>query len=219
MEITLYMGEVQHTFIVSKFIKRFIIPLEEISRILGKPNGFEVMRVVREGKLFNFVVETDEKNLSAIAPLKPGDFSFLVQKTNEGGFGFSRFVLDSEVSGCSQGVITVIVKSCDKPPYSGYYLNGFWGYPVEPEPFSFSLSVERQKKSIEFWSKNAYRLNGKEIDTSQVIISISDHTPENIEKLESSLGRSLSPIGRCSLSPDYKQVLIDSKGEFFALRG
>lgn len=219
MEIKLYLGEVSHTFIVSKFIKRFIISLEEISRILGRPNSFEIMRVGREGKLFNFVAETDEKTLSAIVPLKQGNFSFLAQKKDEGGFGFSRFVLDSEVSDCPQGVITLIVKSCDKPSYSGYYLNAFWGYPVEPEPFSFSLSSKRKLKSELFWKKNAYRLSGKSIDTNQILVSVSDFSPETLKVLETSLGVPLNVLGRCSLCPDFKHISIVADGDYFVLRG
>jgi hypothetical protein len=221
MEIRLFLGKIPHTFIVSKFIKRFIIPLEEISQVLGNPNNFEVMKVNRSGKLFNFIIETDNPASAAIVEVKE-DTSLRFHAKNRGSFGFSSFVACFPEEKVSKGVITLIAKRCDKPDYTGYYLNSFWGYPVEPEPFTPNLDYGKMKESAKFWENKAYRCEGRAIDLSQILIPYAkyiEYRPEDFEDLEHALGTHLSFIGRCDLSETFQQTLIAPEGHYAVLRG
>ena len=220
MEIKLYLGKIPHTFIVSKYIKRFIIPLEEISTVLGSPNNFEVMRVGRSGKLFNYVIETDESNPAAIVELKE-DSGLRFYAKNRGSYGFSSFVAGYPDSQISKGVITLIAKKCDKPPYTGYYLNSFWGYPVDPEPFTPNLDRDKVEKSVEFWSKKAYRCEGRAVDLTQILVPYDEYQKYGAEKihfLQKALSSGLAFIGRCNLSDTFQQTYISPDGKYAVLR-
>lgn len=211
MEIKLYFGQKQHIFILSKYIQRYIIPLERVSAVLGSPNNYEFLKADRRGKLFNIVAETDESDTASVIPFKSGIRVFC-KKT--GSRGFSPVLFSPDPAHVVSGVMTVIAKHCDKPNISGYYLNAFWGYPVEPEPFTRNLPDSDLLRSMKFWEENCYLASAVSLDTSMLLLSVED--ADKITVIEAALGLKFVSMGRVSLIKGHLDVSIEPSGKFFA---
>lgn len=216
MEINLYLGKTQYKFIVSKFMNRFIISLDRVSSILSAENSFEVLRVDRQGKLFNFVVETDESELSRIVPVKTSGILFYAKKPQS--LGYSPFLMDVPERDLVRGTLTIICKHCNKEGFTGYYLNSFWGYPVDPEPFIRTLGKDLLDKSMDFWKKNAYRADGIDIDVTNILIPYELFCLNTLARLESTYSCKFVTVGRGVLNYNHTQIQLDSRGDFIVLK-
>jgi len=216
MEINLYLGKNLHKFIVSKFMNHFIIPLDKVSSVLGSENDFEVLRIDRQGKLFNFVVETDEKELSRIVPVKHSGIFFYAKKTQS--LGFSPFIMDVPGEELVKGTLTIICKHCNKEGFSGYYLNSFWGYPVEPEPFVRTLSEDLLQKSLSFWKDNAYRTDEIQIDVSNILIPYELFCLNTLGHLEQVYDCKFTTIGQGCLNYNHTHIQLDPQGDYIVLK-
>lgn len=215
MEIKLFLGKTSRKFIISKFIQNFIIPLDKMTALFSAPNNYEVMRSERQGKLFNFVVETDETTPSFVIPKKSGNY-FFAKKPK--AVGFSPFILFPEDKDIVRGVITIIAKHCDKEGFDGYYLNAFWGFPVEPEPFIRTLNPDDIDNSVAFWSDNAYRADMIDVDCDQILIPADSSTDTVLKAIEDHYKVRFSPIGLAEFSNNRQEINIVSEGKYMAYR-
>jgi len=217
MELDLFFGGTKKTYIVSKYIKKFIIPLDRIKDILKERNGYELMKMDRKGKIFNCVIMTDEQELAAVveAGQVSGGVSFMAKRKDT--VGFSRMIIGADYSAIPRGVLTLILKLCDKQGIDGYYLNSFWGYPVLPEPFGKFESMDAYNESQQFWKTHMFRADDLGVDWDTVLM---DHslTKEEINIFYQNRVK-LSYIGKADIQRNFKRVEIDPSYKYFAYRG
>lgn len=218
MEITLYFGKQKKTFMVSKFIDEFIIGLNRMQELLGKPNDYEILRMERRGKLYNYIIVTQEKELPSVvktAEIKNG-LHFMAKRTN--AIGYSKLVLDADYQNISKGMMTLILKDCENPKVDGYYINAFWGEPFMVEPFIRYDSPENIRVSKEFWNKHAFRAEAVKFKPSEILI-----TKELTEQDKNTFGklgyRDMQYIGRANLKHNYRDLEITHDGQYYIYRG
>jgi len=217
MELDLFYNGSKKTYIVSKYIKKFIIPLDRVKNILKESNNYELMKLDRKGKIFNCIFMTDETDLSAVVDIREirNGVSFLAKRKDAAGF--SRMVLGADYTKVPKGILTVILKECDKEYISGYYLNSFWGYPVSAEPFGKFDDIKAYHSSKEFWETHMYRAEDLEIEWDTVLMDrvLSKAEIEMFYKNKVKL----SYIGKADLLKNYKLVEIDPNHKYYAYRG
>ena len=119
MELDVYFGGSSKKYIVNKYTKRFILALDVVKHILGSENNFEVLKVDRKGKLYNVVVMTDHDPLPAVLEISQveGGVNFMARRSE--ACGFSPMVVGGDYSSAPKGVLTLILKECDKQGIDG----------------------------------------------------------------------------------------------------
>jgi len=218
MELDVYFGGNKKKFIISKYIKKFIIPLDEVKRVLGADNNHEVLNLNRRGKLFNSVVMTSEKTYSAVLDRKQIQSGIHFMGQRRDATGFSPMVINGDYSASPIGVLTLILKECDKEGIDGYFLNAFWGYPVKAEPFGKFENLGSYHESEVFWKQHSFRADDLRLVTDAVLFETKP-TEEELTLFKKIKGVELNYIGRANLIRNYKSISIDSNGRFYVYRG
>ena len=218
MELDVYFGGSSKKYIVNKYTKRFILALDVVKHILGSENNFEVLKVDRKGKLYNVVVMTDHDPLPAVLEISQviGGVSFMARRSE--ACGFSPMVIGGDYSSAPRGVLTLILKECDKQGIDGYFLNAFWGYPVEAEPFGKFDSDNAFKESEKFWERRVFHAEFLPIHPD-VLLFKSKLTTLEMKEVTGLLGLNLTYVGKALLSNSYRVVEISEEGKWFAYRG
>lgn len=218
MELKLFYNGKIHRYLVSKFIRRFIIPLDQLQLELCEANARVGEREHRKGRVVNDVLYTGTGPGSVVLPIDavPGAVRCLAKRI--GSAGFSSFVFGTEYPVTDAGYLTLILKTGDMPKFDGFYLNAFWGKPVRCSEVWLSDTYEERKEAAEYWKTSGYSARVVPMNADTMLFA-GKLTPVQQDTVERTVKKSLGYVGRADVDLTWNEIWLKPDGEFFVYRG
>ena len=219
MELSLYYNGKMNRYIISKYVRRFILPLDEVQTLLCEGCTAVADREQRRGRVVNDVINVNKGSGGVVVPIAEVTTAVRCLAKRMGNQGFSHFVFGDEYPVVDAGYLTLILKTADMlPKHDGYYLNAFWGKPIpKPEVF-LAVNYDERKEALEYWDKHAY--SGKVIAmNTDTVLFPEKPTPFQLDAVARTSRCHFNYMGRADLDITWHEIWLKADGQYYVYRG
>jgi len=218
VELKLFYNGHVNRYLVSKFIRRFIIPLDALQLELCEHNNRTGERLHRRGRVVNDVINTGTGPGSAIVPFSEMPDAMPCLARRVGSAGFSSFVFGTQYPVTDAGYLTLIIKTAELPKHDGFYLNAFWGKPVPVQEAFLIADYTERKQAVEYWKEHGYSALAVPLRAETILFRESLNLMQK-DVVERALRRGIGYVGRADLDLTWHEIWLKPDGEYYVYRG